>query len=444
MTLPSEGINPWRAHSAPNAGAPVKLPPQKIETQDPAAAHGPAGLREAGGDGTEFKPFGDDGVTFWDLIDIVNPLQHIPVVSTVYRDLTEDQLDPAPRVLGGTLFLGPIGLATSLINVAVEHSTGQDVGQHVMAHFRNDSEPFARGHKTASAAPVAGTDGVDPVTAWAQDQTAFYKGGAGQQDSKGDDVIAWARAQNAYYRGGDRAAAQTAAQTETASETADVAAWVAQQAVDVTDWARAQTAYYQGGGEAARRVAARPEPAPEVADVAAWAAKQHAFYRVDAPGANPAPVQVAAATDDVAAWAQSQQAFYRGDEPATEVAEQSAGPVAAGTDGIDPASAWAEGEAAWRRDRSDAAGVTRWAEIELAWIHGNRTREMAHAAQPANESRDTGEDRRAGSERQTGAIAGEGGWFKDNMMAGWAKYQAARHHAEPGYRPDLAVRPDAS
>mgnify|MGYP003644501364 FL=1 len=69
--------------------------------------------------GPGFKPFGDDGLTFADVIDIVNPLQHIPILSTFYRKLTGDTIDPAIRIAGGALFGGPLGALASTLAVAV-------------------------------------------------------------------------------------------------------------------------------------------------------------------------------------------------------------------------------------------------------------------------------------------------------------------------------------
>ena len=88
-----------------------------------------------------FSLFGEDGFSFADLIDIINPLQHIPLVSTLYRHLTGDVIDAAPRVLGGTLFGGPIGAIVSLINVFVEESTGKDMGEHAVALFTDEAPP---------------------------------------------------------------------------------------------------------------------------------------------------------------------------------------------------------------------------------------------------------------------------------------------------------------
>jgi len=86
----------------------------------------------------EFAFFGDDGFTFGDFVDAINPLQHIPVVSTAYRSLTGDELDPGARLTGGTLYGGPIGLAASAFNVILEHNTGKDSGEHVVAWFEGD------------------------------------------------------------------------------------------------------------------------------------------------------------------------------------------------------------------------------------------------------------------------------------------------------------------
>ncbi|SCA56374.1 conserved hypothetical protein [Candidatus Terasakiella magnetica] len=89
----------------------------------------------------EFSFFGDDGFSFLDFVDVINPLQHIPVVSTAYRSLTGDEIDPGARLAGGTLFGGPIGLAASAFNVLLDHNTGMDAGEHVVAWFDGDEAP---------------------------------------------------------------------------------------------------------------------------------------------------------------------------------------------------------------------------------------------------------------------------------------------------------------
>ncbi|MCG8508369.1 MAG: hypothetical protein MI741_03995, partial [Rhodospirillales bacterium] len=78
--------------------------------------------------------------SFADLVDVINPLQHIPVVSALYRSVTGDEIAPGPRIAGGALFGGPIGAAVAALNASVEQETGKDLGGHVMA-FLDSPEP---------------------------------------------------------------------------------------------------------------------------------------------------------------------------------------------------------------------------------------------------------------------------------------------------------------
>ena len=81
---------------------------------------------------------GDDEPSFWDLLDVINPLQHIPVVSNIYREMTGDQIGVGARLAGGTLFGGVIGLVASAVDCIIEEGTGQDTGGHMLALFRDE------------------------------------------------------------------------------------------------------------------------------------------------------------------------------------------------------------------------------------------------------------------------------------------------------------------
>jgi hypothetical protein len=70
---------------------------------------------------------------FADLLDVINPLQHIPGVSAVYREITGDSIQAPARVAGGALFGGPIGFVASTFETIMTEATGDDVGGHVMA-----------------------------------------------------------------------------------------------------------------------------------------------------------------------------------------------------------------------------------------------------------------------------------------------------------------------
>ncbi len=115
---------------------------------------------------------------FWDFIDIINPLQHIPVVSTIYRDLTGDTISAPARIAGGMLYGGPLGFASSIGNAIVEETAGQDVGEIAMAMvFEEETLPESGGTVVASAAaspagPARAQAGIaeeqPPVTVAAQ------------------------------------------------------------------------------------------------------------------------------------------------------------------------------------------------------------------------------------------------------------------------------------
>jgi hypothetical protein len=98
-----------------------------------------------------------DHLSFGDLLDIINPLQHIPIVSTIYRKLTGDTMSPTAEIFGGALYGGIIGAAASIADVLFTRETGSDFGDTVMAWlgFGNDSGvEFAKTDaKPAPAAP---------------------------------------------------------------------------------------------------------------------------------------------------------------------------------------------------------------------------------------------------------------------------------------------------
>ncbi len=89
---------------------------------------------------TEFSLWDGGEFDFGDILDVVNPLQHIPVVSSIYRELSGDEIGPAPRILGGALFGGIVGVVASLVNVIVEDGTGKDLGEHAIAMVFGDDE----------------------------------------------------------------------------------------------------------------------------------------------------------------------------------------------------------------------------------------------------------------------------------------------------------------
>ncbi|MEP4378107.1 MAG: hypothetical protein ABJ363_03830 [Alphaproteobacteria bacterium] len=95
-------------------------------------ARGAFGGAENQGDGEGF---------FSTLLDIVNPLQHIPLVSSLYREITGDEISPSARIVGGGLFGGPIGLASASANAIFEQASGDDMLGHALAMFSDETGP---------------------------------------------------------------------------------------------------------------------------------------------------------------------------------------------------------------------------------------------------------------------------------------------------------------
>lgn len=82
------------------------------------------------------KPFG-----FADILDMVNPLQHIPVISHFYRQLTGDEIRPAGKIIGGGIFGGLAGIASGLINLALEQETGKDLAGNAINFISTGEMP---------------------------------------------------------------------------------------------------------------------------------------------------------------------------------------------------------------------------------------------------------------------------------------------------------------
>jgi len=99
----------------------------------------------------------EGGITFDDLVDIVNPLQHIPVVSTIYRAITGDQIKTFPKIAGDTLYGGVMGFAGSLADTIFQKITGKSFGDTALAQVEDlfsPSDSATTPTAVASAAPT--------------------------------------------------------------------------------------------------------------------------------------------------------------------------------------------------------------------------------------------------------------------------------------------------
>jgi hypothetical protein len=138
--------------------------------------------------GTAVPSAGQPGHGFFhDLLDIVNPLQHVPVVSTIYRAITGEHIGTFEKIAGDTLYGGIWGAASSVADTAFEAITGKDFGSTVLAMFTG-------GHGQKSPQVAANTPSA--VVAPAPDLTALSNALA----AKGVDSDLARRAMFAYQR----------------------------------------------------------------------------------------------------------------------------------------------------------------------------------------------------------------------------------------------------
>lgn len=265
--------------------------------------------------------FGADGFSFWDFLDIVNPLQHIPIVSTIYRAVTGDTIDPGARIAGGTLFGGPIGLAVSLAGAMVEEDTGKDMGQHALAMLGIDIGGETPAAAATAVAQMPPPDRVPPELLAAIQQPPRtepnrpeLKLSISPSPRDEDDEEREASVQSEGRR---RAAQALPPQTMIAPQTV-----VPGGAPSQTDQAAAMIAArahgWQPGTRSAKPAAATPVAAPQVIDGRTWFP---AFPQGGggAPtrgvGAQPVTQQNAVSKFGVTRGASDQGAAFRSDTP---------------------------------------------------------------------------------------------------------------------------------
>jgi hypothetical protein len=105
--------------------------------------------------------------TFDDFLDIINPLQHLPIVSFLYRAITGDKIKPAMRILGDIGYGGPTGFLGSCGEVLFEAIFGEDVGATALSFITGGDEAKKEAEKTGDMAadPAAQLASTDPSIA---------------------------------------------------------------------------------------------------------------------------------------------------------------------------------------------------------------------------------------------------------------------------------------
>jgi hypothetical protein len=86
--------------------------------------------------------------SFHNLLDIINPLEHLPIIGTLYRAITRTHIGIPEKIAGDALYGGLWGAVSSVADAAFEAVTGKDFGSTVLALFTGHH------HDTAVASNV--------------------------------------------------------------------------------------------------------------------------------------------------------------------------------------------------------------------------------------------------------------------------------------------------
>lgn len=116
------------------------------------------------------------GFGFGDLLDIVNPLQHIPVISTIYRHLTGDSIGVGEQIAGDTLYGGLTGFLGSVGNAIFTEVTGKSVGDTVYAALIGNDNNTPATAVAANEIPTPDKEITNPGT-MKQAMAAYHASG---------------------------------------------------------------------------------------------------------------------------------------------------------------------------------------------------------------------------------------------------------------------------
>ncbi len=76
--------------------------------------------------------FGDNGLDLDDGFDTLNILQHIPVLSSVYQENSGQEINAIAKLSGAYLYGGVAGLAFSVLDLAFEGYSGNNIGDTLL------------------------------------------------------------------------------------------------------------------------------------------------------------------------------------------------------------------------------------------------------------------------------------------------------------------------
>lgn len=140
---------------------------------------------------------------FADMVDIINPLQQIPIVGDIYRSISGDEISDGARYAGSALYGvalgGPIGMgafmASTMVSQFAEEQGLFSSKQPSMEQGAMAFEPVLHAEQAASPGIVdlAADLSVDPAAEQAAEHTDAALGVPAEVD--GDTLMKWLKSQ---------------------------------------------------------------------------------------------------------------------------------------------------------------------------------------------------------------------------------------------------------
>lgn len=126
--------------AAPKDAFVRRTPAHEARTAGPMPVYHPAApVRANYADTQGTAPDSPQAPSFSDFLDIINPLQHIPLVNIAYRHVSGDTIGGLAQIIGGALFGGPIGAVAGTASAIAQYQTGRSPADAVISAFGGDS-----------------------------------------------------------------------------------------------------------------------------------------------------------------------------------------------------------------------------------------------------------------------------------------------------------------
>ncbi|MDJ0609861.1 MAG: hypothetical protein QNJ67_12860 [Kiloniellales bacterium] len=115
----------------------------------------------------------DAELRFEDLVDLINPLHHLPFVGSFYRSVSGDEITAAARIMGAMIYAGPLGFVFATADSLFAEISGRPLGDTLIAAAFGDggtdeTQDLAAGENRPgpeTAAPEPGASEPGPEAA---------------------------------------------------------------------------------------------------------------------------------------------------------------------------------------------------------------------------------------------------------------------------------------